>query len=112
MFKDKLQESSDKNTVELDIDIRAATTNVIFIDEDMVDFVGIQDGGDDNDNEGNQVTSQCKIIRKRRLQAVSWKREKAPRIVDSISSTLGVDLLERPLQVQVTSEELIPKDPL
>jgi len=39
MFKDKLHELIDKNTMELDADMRATTTNVVFIYENMVDLI-------------------------------------------------------------------------
>lgn len=66
MFKDKLQELIDKNTVELDADMRAATTDTIFVKEEMVNFVEIQDDGNDGDDDGNRMTFEGKIIRKRR----------------------------------------------
>lgn len=47
VFKEKLQELIDKNTVEIDTKMRATTTNVVFANEDIVDPVSIQSNGDD-----------------------------------------------------------------
>lgn len=74
--------------MELDADMRAATTNVIFVDEDMVDFVNIQDDGGDGNNVVNLVTSESKMTRKRRLQAIPQVKEKVPIIEDSIQCML------------------------
>lgn len=70
VFKDKLQELIDKNIVELDIDMRAVTINVVFIDEDMVNLMSPQDNEDDNNDEGDWVTFESKRTRKRRLHAL------------------------------------------
>lgn len=67
MFKDKLQELIDKNTVELDADMRAATANAIFMNEDVIDSMNIQGKEDSCKIEGNWVTVEDKATRKRRL---------------------------------------------
>lgn len=74
MFKDKLQELINKNTVELDVEIRVATTNAIFTDKDMVGLVSIQDNGDDK---SKWAVIEGEMIQKRRLQAVTQKRERS-----------------------------------
>lgn len=73
VFKDKLQELIDKNIVELDANIRAATTNVVFVDEDMVNLIGPQDNGDDSDDRDDWVIFESKVKCKRRLQAVKTR---------------------------------------
>lgn len=74
MFKDKLQELINKNTVELDVEMRVATTNAIFIDKDMVGLVSVQDNGDDK---GKWAVTKGEMMQKRRLQAVTEKRERS-----------------------------------
>lgn len=67
MFKDKFQELIDKNTMLLDADMRAATTNVVFVDEDLIYFMNPQDNKDVDDDGDNWVTFKSKETRKRRL---------------------------------------------
>lgn len=43
IFKDKLQELINKSTVELNADVRTVTTNVVFVDKDLIDFMNPQE---------------------------------------------------------------------
>lgn len=70
MFKDKLQDLIDKNTVELNVDMRFTTTNVVFVDEDMVDLMSPQVNEDNNNDEGDWVTFKSKMTWERRLHAL------------------------------------------
>lgn len=50
--------------------MRVATTNEVFVDEDMVDLMSPQNNEDDNNDEGDWVTFESKMTWKRRLHAV------------------------------------------
>lgn len=71
VFKDKLHELINKNTVELDTDMRAATTNAVFVEEDMVDLISPQDNEGDNDDEGDWVISESMMTHKKRLHTIN-----------------------------------------
>lgn len=63
MFKDKPQELIDKNNVELNAEMKATTTNVVFVEKEMVNLVDTQDSRNDGD-EGNKTTSEGKKYKK------------------------------------------------
>lgn len=105
----------------MDVDMRAATTNVVFVDEDMVDLISPQDNGDDSNDEDDWVIFKSKVTRRRRLLAtktgtqqlhsrpkctrkrllhlkeVIRKKEQAPKVTASPPLPHEDDLLEQPL---------------
>lgn len=99
MFKDKLQELIDKNTVELNVEMRAATTNVVFTNKDMVKLVSTQD---DKEDKGNWFVTEGETTQERRLQAVTQSKRKV------LQKTHEDYLLKQPLQAPAIPEESSP----
>lgn len=53
--------------MELDTDMRAAVTNIVFVDENMISFMNPQDNGDGDDDRDYWVIFESKATHKIRL---------------------------------------------